>query len=185
MVKKYKIDSLSVERSNSINVVSAEGIEYRILLIRGQKVILDIDLAELYGVTTKRLNEQVKRNLKRFPDDFMFSLTYAEKSEVVAKCDHLAHIRFSYQDPHAFTEQGIAMLSSVLNSERAIEVNIAIMRAFAKIRQLFTFNKEVIQKLSELEHKIGQHDQDIIHLFTEINKLLKDDDKPKEKFGFI
>ncbi|MFA5104548.1 MAG: ORF6N domain-containing protein [Candidatus Margulisiibacteriota bacterium] len=175
----------SAEKSDNISVISAEGIETLILLIRGQKVILDVDLAELYGVTTKRLNEQVKRNIKRFPKDFMFSLTYEEKSEVVANCDHLASIRFSHQNPHAFTEQGIAMLSSVLNSDRAILVNIAIMRAFVRIRQLITFNKEIIQKLSKIEQKVGQHDQDIIDLFNAINKILRYEEQPKKKFGFV
>lgn len=178
-------ESRGVEKSDSISIISAEGIESGILLIREQKVMLDADLAELYGISTKRLNEQVKRNIKRFPQDFMFSLTYAEKSDVVANCDHLVDIKFSNQTPYVFTEQGIAMLSSVLNSERAVQVNIAIMRAFVKVRQLLTFNKELVKKLSELEHKIGRHDQDIIGLFSAINKILKDESKPKGKFGFI
>ena len=108
-------------------------IERIIIQIRNKKVILDLDLAILYGVQTKRLNESVKRNIKRFPEDFMFQLTTSEKAEVVANCDHLKVLKFSHVLPYAFTEQGIAMLSSVLNSDKAIEVNIQIMRTFTKL----------------------------------------------------
>lgn len=116
-------------------LVTIERIEAKIILIRGQKVMLDRDLAELYGVPTKRLNEQVKRNIKRFPEDFMFQLTKEEKIELVANCDHLRPLKYSTQLPYVFTEQGVAMLSSVLNSERAILVNIQIMRTFTPLEQ--------------------------------------------------
>ena len=105
-------------------IVPVERVEKTILLVRGQKVILDADLAELYGVSTKRLNEQVKRNRKRFPEDFMFQLAAAEKSEVVANCDHLSRLKFSRTLPHAFTEHGAIMVASVLNTPGAIEVKI-------------------------------------------------------------
>jgi hypothetical protein len=108
----------------------------KILIIRGIKVMIDSDLAELYGVTTKRLNEQVKRNSRRFPEDFMFRLTSKEKEEVVAICDHLERLKFSPNNPFAFTEHGAVMLASVLNSEKAILVNIQIIRVFNRMRQM-------------------------------------------------
>ncbi len=110
----------------------------RILQLRGQRVMLDADLAELYGVTTKRLNEQVKRNADRFPGDFMFQLNAAEKAEVVANCDHLDQLKFSSSLPYAFTEHGALMLGNVLKSSRAIEVSLLVVRAFVQIREMKT-----------------------------------------------
>ena len=182
-MKNALTEQRSAEKSDSI-VISADLVEQKILSIRGHKVMLDIDLAKLYGVSTKRLNEQVKRNITRFPGDFMFSLNNAEKSKVVAICDHLSKLRFSHQLPRAFTEQGIAMLSSVLNSERAVMVNIAIMRAFVRIRQLISLNKDLVQKLAALEHKIGHHDQDINELFAIVGRILRYEEQPKKKYGF-
>jgi hypothetical protein len=120
------------------SIVPAGKIENRILLIRGEKVIIDADLAEFYGVATKRLNEQVKRNVNRFPADFMFQLTKEEKSEVVANCDHLKNLKYSKTLPYAFTEHGAIMAASVLNMQRAIEVSVFIVRAFVKFRQFIT-----------------------------------------------
>ena len=117
--------------------IPIEIIEDKIIVIRNTKVMLDRDLAELYEVDTKRLNEQVKRNINRFPDHFMFQLNKKEKSEVVANCDHLKAIKFSHVFPFVFTEYGVAMLSSVLNSEKAIQINIQIINAFIKMRQIF------------------------------------------------
>src|SRR3972149_8476390 len=134
-------------------LIPAEVIERKIFLIRGHKVMLDRDLAELYGVPTKVLNQAVKRNIKRFPGDFMFQLTQIEKDEVVTNCDHLRALRFSPQLPYAFTEQGVAMLSSVLNSERAILVNIQIMRAFTKLREILLTHKDLAKKIAEMEKK--------------------------------
>ncbi|MBU1753888.1 ORF6N domain-containing protein [bacterium] len=134
-------------------LVPIEGIEAKILLIRGQKVMLDRDLAELYEVPTKRLNEQVKRNVKRFPEDFMFQLTKEERLEVVAICDHLKPLKHSSQLPYAFTEQGVAMLSSVLNSERAILVNIQIMRTFTKLRRILASHEDLRKKIEAMENK--------------------------------
>ncbi len=160
-------------------------IEEKILMIRGHKVMLDKDLAELYSVPTKRLNEQVRRNIKRFPEDFMFILTRLEKEEVVANCDHLKSLKFSSQLPYAFTEQGVAMLSSVLNSERAILVNIAIMRAFVKLSQILSTHKELAYKLSELEKRIEKHDEEIKAIFDAIRQLMKPlPEKPKRQIGF-
>lgn len=165
--------------------VSEKFIEQKIFLIRGQRVMLDKDLAELYGVSTKRLNEQVRRNIKRFPSDFMFQLN---KEEAAWVRSHFATLKkgghFRYF-PYAFTEQGVAMLSSVLNSERAIEVNIAIMRAFVRLREFLATHKELAAKLGELESKVGKHDQEIKVIFEAIRQLMTPPpEKPKPKIGF-
>ena len=123
-------------------LIPNKAIEGKIFLIRGQKVMLDRDLAKLYKVPTKRLNEQVKRNIKRFPKDFMFQLTRNERNELVAICDQLKMLKHSSSFPYAFTEQGVAMLSTVLRSERAIQVNIQIMRAFTKLRRLLATHED-------------------------------------------
>ena len=165
--------------------VSVEVIATRILEIRGKKVMLDRDLAVLYGVKTKRLNEQVSRNKKRFPADFMFQLTPAEKEQVVAICDHLKGLKFSYQPPYVFTEQGVAMLSSVLNSERAIKVNIQIMRAFVKLKELLLTHKDLAIKINALERKYNDHDRKIKAIFEAIKKLLEPPPvKEKRIIGF-
>lgn len=128
-------------------------IESRIQLIRSQKVMIDSDLAELYGVATKRLNEQVKRNHERFPSDFMFQLTPAEKQEVVANCDHLAKLKFSKSLPLAFTEHGAIQAANVLASPQAIEVGVYVVRAFVHLRELVVSNTELALRLEELENK--------------------------------
>jgi len=122
--------------------IPVERIEQAIFLIRRQKVMLDADLAILYGVPTKALNQAVKRNERRFPPDFMFRLTKKEKNELVTNCDRFERLKHSSALPHAFTEQGVAMLSSVLNSERAIDVNIEIIRAFVRLRQMLSAHKD-------------------------------------------
>jgi len=124
-------------------IVSKKAIEQKIFLIRGQKIMLDRDLAGLYGVKTKRLNEQVKRNRTRFPEDFMFQLTKWEKEELVANCDRFEALKNSTSNPYAFKEQGVARLSSVLKSDRAIQVNIQIMRVFTRLRQMLATHKEL------------------------------------------
>jgi hypothetical protein len=144
----------------SRNIVIQVGkIEQRILLIRGEKVIVDADLAEFYGVTTKRLNEQVKRNKDRFPEDFMFTLSEWEKSEVVAKCDHLANLKYSRVLPHAFTEHGALMAANVLNTRRAVEMSVFIVRAFVKLRMTIAGHKELGRKLAQLEKRLAEHDE--------------------------
>ena len=158
-------------------------IEQKILLIRGKKVMLDKDLAILYEVPTKRLNEQVKRNSERFPEDFMFQLTKREKAEVVANCDHLKTLKFSPQLPYAFTEQGVAMLSSVLNSKRAVMVNIQIMRTFTKIRELLVTHKDLQRKIEDMESK---YDEQFKIVFETISQLLEPPpEKPKRRIGFV
>ncbi|OIN97129.1 DNA-binding protein [Candidatus Desantisbacteria bacterium CG1_02_38_46] len=166
-------------------LVLQERIERKILLIRGYKVMLDSDLAQLYGVTTKRLNEQVRRNIKRFPDDFMFQLTKKEydslRSHFATSKERRGGRRYL---PYSFTEQGVAMLSSVLNSERAIQVNIAIMRVFVKIRKILSTHKELAYKLSQLERKIEKHDEEIQAIFEAIRQLMIPPEKSKRQIGF-
>ncbi|PRC90592.1 ORF6N domain-containing protein [Solimicrobium silvestre] len=128
-------------------------IEGRILIIRGQKVIIDADLAQLYGVPTKRLNEQVKRNKERFPADFMFALTQEEKAEVVANCDHLAKLKFSATLPFVFTEHGAIQAANVLASPQAIEMGVYVVRAFVRLREMIVAHKELALRLDDLENK--------------------------------
>lgn len=134
--------------------IPAPNIESRILTVRGQKVILDADLALIYGVPTKRLNEQVKRNSKRFPDDFVFQLTAAEKSELVANCDHLARLKFSPVLPLAFTENGAVMSANILNSPQAVRMSVFVVRAFVKMRELLTGTRELAAELRKLEARL-------------------------------
>ena len=163
-------------------------IENRIFIIRGQKVMIDRDLAELYGVKTKRLNEAVKRNIKRFPDDFMFQLTDDEQNELVANCDHLQNLRYSYQNAYAFTEQGVAMLATVLNSETAINVNIQIMRAFVKLRHYAISTSANSAEIEELRRLlllyIEKNDKRVNEIICVLNNLIE---KPREtkQIGFI
>jgi hypothetical protein len=145
----------------------------KILRIRGVNVMLDSDLAELYGVTTKRLNEQVRRNLKRFPEDFMFRLTTNEKEEVVAKCDHLRKLKFSYVLPYAFTEHGTVMLASILNSDRAIQVNLQVVRIFNKMREVFLIHKELLIEIERIKSKMELHDDKIDMIFEAIKQLIE------------
>ena len=170
-------------KSADTGVIPLEAIESKILLIRGKKVMLDRDLAVLYGVETKRLNEQVKRNIERFPEDFMFILTKEEfqnwRSQFATSNSEKMGLRYR---PYVFTEQGVAMLSSVLSSKRAIQVNIAIMRVFVKIKEMVVTNKELMYKLSELERKIEKHDGEIHAIFEAIRQLMEPPpEKPKRR----
>ena len=161
-------------------VVSSERVENVILRIRREKVILDADLAELYGVKTKRLNEQVKRNKDRFPEDFMFQLTEDEKNEVVANCDHLSRLRFSPTLPFAFTEHGTIMAASVLNSPRAVEMSIFVVRAFVRLRSFLASQKELAVKVADLERKLTTHDKQIIAIIDAIKQLMAPPPVPKK-----
>ena len=166
-------------------IVPIGKIENRILLIRGEKVIVDADLAQFYGVQTKRLNEQVKRNKDRFPKDFMFQLTANEKSELIANCDHLDNLKYSKALPYAFTEHGAIMAASVLNSQMAIEVSIYIVRAFVKIRRVIAEYKEISRRVALIENQLADHDEQIIELIKAIKQLLKPDPPPKKRrIGF-
>ncbi len=144
--------------------------------------MFDFDLAELYGMETRVLKQQVRRNKDRFPDDFMFELTREEWEEVITNCDNLSiYSRFKPFPPFAFTEQGVAMLSSVLRSKRAIMVNIAIMRAFVNLRQLIDANKELIRRIDSLEEK---YDKKFMLVFEAIKELIREEEKPREKIGY-
>jgi len=160
-----------------------ETVTGKILVVRGKRVMLDRDLARLYGVPTMRLNEQVKRNHRRFPEDFMFQLTKEEVTNLISQ-NAISSWGGNRKLPHVFTEQGVAMLSSVLNSERGIQVNIAIMRTFIKLREVLLTHKELAQKLEELERKYQLHETDIQVIFEAIKKLLEPpDEPPKPRFG--
>jgi hypothetical protein len=154
------------------NIMAVEMIATKIFEIRGKKVMLDRDLAALYGVKTFRLNEQVKRNWKRFPADFMFQLTWEEANNSRSQIAILKQGQNIKYLPHVFTQEGVAMLSSVLNSERAIKVNIQIMRAFVKLNELLLTHKELAIKLDVLERKYDDHDQKIKAIFEAIKRLL-------------
>jgi phage regulator Rha-like protein len=153
------------------NIIPIETIQNKIYLIRGKKIMLDRDLAELYGVKTYRLNEQVKRNVKRFPEDFMFQLNDGEYSNLKSQIA-ISSWGGRRTRPYAFTEQGVAMLSSVLNSERAIQVNIQIMRTFVKMKELMAENAEIMKRLNRIESKLLKHDHDIIKIFDVIKQIM-------------
>jgi hypothetical protein len=177
------------------SVVPVERIESQILLIRGHKVMLDADLAALYGASVGRLNEAVRRNRNRFPGDFMFQLT---KEELINLRHRLETSNLKSQfaisssgwggrrhPPYAFTEQGVAMLSSVLKSKRAVQVNIEIMRAFVRLRQIISSHKELTQKLAELERRIGTHGEQIQVIFEAIRRLMTPPETKRRKIGFL
>ena len=166
-------------------IIPDEAIARQILLIRGFRVMLDADLADLYGVPTKVLNQAVKRNLERFPGDFMFQLNKSEKQEVVTNCDHLEKLKYSPALPYAFTEHGALMLGNVLRSDRAIEVSLHVLRTFVGLREMLSTHKELAVKLEILERKVGTHDQAIAGLIDTIRQLMAE---PKEKhrpIGFV
>jgi hypothetical protein len=169
---------------NSDYLVFPEVMQPRILFIHEQSVLIDADLAALYGVSTKRLNEQVKRNSNRFPVDFIFRLTAQEKNEVVAKCDHLKNLKYARSLPYAFTEHGAIMAASVLNSPRAIEMSLFVVRAFVRLREILHSHKELADKIAELENKMGDHDASINTIIFTINKMLSAAHRPHKKIGF-
>jgi len=186
-------------------IIPAQQIAKAIHWVRGEKVLLDFDLATLYGVPTKTLNQAVKRNATRFPEDFMFQLSAEEtrflrskfvtaKSQAVDNqwilpnwsqfvTSSRKHRGQSYR-PYAFTEQGVAMLSSVLNSERAVKVNIAIMRAFVKLRQTLETSRELAHKFAELEKRVGKHNAEIGAILEAIRQLMAPPEKPRREIGF-
>lgn len=165
------------------SLVPAAKIETSILLLRGHKVLLDDDLAQLYGVPTKRLNEQVRRNISRFPDDFMFQLTRKEAESLRSQSATSKKGRGGRRYlPFAFTEQGVAMLSSVLNSERAVQVNIEIVRAFVRLRQIIASNSELARKLDAMEKK---YDAQFKIVFDAIRQLMAPPESKPRKIGFL
>lgn len=161
-----------------------ESLENKIYFIRGQKVMLDKDLSNLYGVKTKAFNQAVQRNIERFPADFMFQLSWEEVNRSRSQFVTLKKGKNIKYRSYAFTEQGVAMLSSVLKSKKAIQVNILIMRVFVKIRKLLSTHKELSQKLNELEKKTAKHDVEIKTIFEAIHQLIAIEEKPKKQIGF-
>src|SRR5437867_10807722 len=168
----------------SKEIIPIERVAQSIRWIRGRKVLFDSDLATLYGVTTGNLNKAVSRNRDRFPSDFMFQLTAEEAEDLIFQIGRSKGRGGRRHHPYAFTEQGIAMLSSVLNSDRAIRVNIAIMRAFVKLRQMLGVNRELARKFSELERRVGKHDEEIAGILEAIRRLMAPPDKPGREIGF-
>ncbi|MES2004405.1 MAG: ORF6N domain-containing protein [Bacteroidota bacterium] len=157
-------------------------IAQRIFYIRVQKVMFDFDLAEMYGVETRVLKQAVRRNIDRFPKDFMFQLTKKEFHEVITNCDNLSQLKYAPALPMVFTEQGVSMLSSILKSKQALKVNIAIMRAFVQMRQLMDGNKELTKKIKELEKK---YDGQFTLVFDAIRGLIHQKQLPRERIGFL
>lgn len=163
-------------------VIHPDEMVNKIYYLRGKKVMLDFDLANLYGLETRILKQQIKRNLERFPDDFMFQLTKNEWNELITICDKFPlNVRHFPVRPLAFTEQGVAMLSSVLRSRQAIMVNIAIMRAFVNLRLMLESNKELAQKIDELERK---YDAQFQVVFDAIRNMIAKENEPREKIGY-
>ena len=164
-------------------IIPDEVIMNKILLLRGKKVMISNDLAELYGVTPKRLNEQVKRNIKRFPKHFMFQLSEQEKDKVVAICDHLQNLKFSPYLLYVFTEHGTVMLANVLNSERAIQASVRIVEIYIKMREKILTNKELLLKMEQLEKRVGSQDEKIVTIFQYLKKFIEIKEKPRKQVG--
>jgi regulator of replication initiation timing len=173
-------------KRKSLIKIPDEVIINKIIVLRDKKVMIDKDLAVLYGVTTKRLNEQVKRNLKRFPEDFMFQVTKEEKEELVMQFDHLNSLKFSPVLPNVFTEHGAVMLASVLNSEKAIEVNIQVVRVFTQIRQMLSDNTELRLEIEKIKAKVENHNKNIELVFQYLDELLEkqENSTPRPVVGF-
>ncbi|MCX6211300.1 MAG: ORF6N domain-containing protein [Bacteroidetes bacterium] len=174
-----------MSKNSLVKLVEEEKIMNKIHVIRNHKVMLDFDLAEMYGVETKRLNEQLKRNLKRFPKDFMFTLSEKETQHLRSQ-NATSSWGGNRRQPNAFTEQGVAMLSSILNSETAIEVNISIIRVFTKLRSFTLTQKDILIQLVKLEKEVKGNSSDIENIFLVLKKLIEKDANPikRNKIGF-
>jgi hypothetical protein len=166
-------------------LIPTERLDRGILLIRGQRVMLDADLAALFGVSTRALNQAIKRNLDRFPADFLFRLNPEEKAEVVTICDHLSGLKFSRHLPYAFTEHGAVMAATVLNSKRAAQASVFVVRAFVRMRQLLASHRELALKLTDLERRVASHDTSISSLVSAIRQLLQPPEPKKKRIGFV
>lgn len=167
--------------------VPDEAIIDKIVVLRNKKVMVDRDLAVLYGVTTKRLNEQVKRNIKRFPEDFMFQVTAAEKEQLILMFEHLNSLKYSPVLPYVFTEHGAVMLASVLNSDQAILVNIQIVRVFTRIRQMLADNTELRLEIERIKGKLEKQDKNIDLVFQYLDGLMEQKEKlsnPRKYIGY-
>jgi len=168
----------------SKGIIPVQQIALGILHLRGQKVMLDYDLSRLYGIETRALKQAVRRNRERFPADFMFELSAREIENVVSHFVIPSRRRFGGARPMAFAEQGVAMLSSVLSSDRAVKVNIAIMRAFVKLRETLESNRELARKFAQLEQRVGKHDQEIAAILDAIRQLMTPTERPRREIGF-
>jgi ORF6N domain len=175
---------LPAKHGRVTQLVPVERIEQLILIVRGEKVLLDADLAKLYGVSTGNLNKSVKRNRRRFPPDFMFRLNAEESVDLIFHFGR-SNLRGGRRHrPFAFTEQGVAMLSSVLRSKRAMQVNVAIMRAFVGLRRMLADHETLARKLADLEQRLGGHDESIKSLFDAIRELMSPPAVPRREIGF-
>jgi len=174
-------DDLKSQFAISKPPLRAEDISQRIHIIRGHRVILDADLAEIYGVPTKVLNQAVKRNAKRFPEDFAFKLTAGEKEELVTNCDRFARLKHSTVFPLAFMEHGAIMAASVLNSQRAVETSIYVVRAFVRMREVLAGHRGLVLRLNELEKK---YDSQFRTVFDAIRALMEPPNTPRRRIGF-
>ena len=159
-------------------------VDPRILTIRSERVMLDRDLAEVYGVATKALNQAVKRNEERFPSDFRFQLTREERDEVVTNCDHLRNLKYAAALPWAFTEHGSIMVASVLNSPRAIEMSVFVVRAFVRLREYARGHAEIARRLDALERKVTGHDESLREMFIALRALLTPSPRTSREIGF-
>jgi hypothetical protein len=182
--------ALNGKKMDNMELLTEEKVISKIYLIRDRKVMLDRDLAEMYGVETRVLNQSVKRNSKRFPEDFMFQLTEEESENLISQIVISNHGGLR-KLPYAFTEQGVAMLSSVLHSDTAIEVNISIIRIFTKMREMLFANKDILIRLEQIENKIlaqnetiSKHDHDMQMIFTALKQLLIQEEVPRNPVGF-
>jgi DNA-binding PadR family transcriptional regulator len=181
---------LNGKKMDNMELLTEEKVISKIYLIRDRKVMLDRDLAEMYGVETRVLNQSVKRNSKRFPEDFMFQLTEEESENLISQIVISNHGGLR-KLPYAFTEQGVAMLSSVLHSDTAIEVNISIIRIFTKMREMLFASKDILIRLEQIENKvlaqnekISKHDDDLQMIFTALKQLLIQEEVPRNPVGF-
>lgn len=175
----------ATEEAGSLESIAPPTIEKRIFVVRGRQVMLDEDLADLYGVETRVLVQQVKRNAKRFPEDFMFQLAGTEaevlRSQIVISNEGRGGRRYA---PYVFTEQGVAMLSGVLRSDRAIAVNIEIMRTFVELRRVASSYAAIEKRLEEIERELSGHDEQLTEIFAALRQLISPPDRPKRPVGF-
>ena len=172
------------QKKEIVTIIPQENLTEMIFLIRGHRVMIDRDLAGLYQVETKALNQAVKRNPSRFPADFMFQLNKTEKNELVTNCDRFKSLKHATSEPYAFTQDGVSMLSSVLNSERAVNVNINIIRAFNRMRNMISTHLELQKQIDKIESKLLNVDEEIQTIFNVIKELISVPKRSKKEIGF-
>jgi phage regulator Rha-like protein len=173
-----------MKKPNNIKIISDESVMNKIYMIRGKKVMLDRDLAELYGVKSIRLREQVKRNIARFPSNFMFQLSENEVVSMVSQNAIPSLKQLGGHLPYAFTEHGVLMLANVLRSEKAMNISIYIIEVFVKTREVLFMQKDIILQLEKMEKKLTSHDEDIAHIFQYLKKLLSPEQPKRQRIGF-